>query len=133
MDKQTEEMLLARARETLKYAYAKYSKVHVAAAVLAVDGSIYTGVNVENASYGLTVCAERNAIFSAVGQGRQSFSAMAIVSDSEYINSPCGACRQVMTEFSPELDVVLDSPVGLYHYTAAQLLPGAFSMKEKEE
>ncbi|QRN86467.1 cytidine deaminase [Clostridia bacterium] len=133
MTREIEKMLLLKAKDTLKYAYAKYSKVRVAAALLAEDGSVYTGVNVENASFGLTVCAERNAIFNAVGEGRQNFKAMAIVSDSEYINSPCGSCRQVMTEFSPEMEIVLDSPAGLFRYTAAQLLPGAFSMKEREE
>ena len=133
MDRQTEKMLLERAKETLGHSYAKYSNVHVAAALLTNDGSVYTGVNIENSSFGLTICAERSVMFTAIGQGHRSFKAMAIVSDSEYINSPCGSCRQVMIEFSPEMEIVLDSPAGKFRYTAEELLPGAFSMKEREE
>ncbi len=132
MKTQWQEMLLMQAQKVLKYAYAKYSGIHVAAALLCEDGTVFTGVNVENASYGLTVCAERNAIFSAVGQGHQHFIGMAIVSDSVHINSPCGACRQVMMEFSSDMIVVLDSPAGFYTSTVADLLPNAFTMQNRK-
>ncbi len=129
MDKPMEKRLLDRARDALDHAYGPYSGIRVAAAVLAEDGSIYTGVNVENASYGLTVCAERNAIFNAVGNARQTFTALALVSDSDRINSPCGACRQVMMEFSPEMIVLVDTPAGSFRSTARDLLPAAFSLE----
>ena len=129
MDTAMEKRLLDKARDVLEHAYGPYSGIRVAAAVLAEDGSIYTGVNVENASFGLTVCAERNAIFHAVGNARQSFAALALVSDSALINSPCGACRQVMMEFSPEMIVLVDTPAGSFRSTARDLLPAAFSLE----
>jgi len=129
MTRETEQLLLSRARDVLENAWGVYSGIRVAAALLASDGTIHTGVNVENSSYGLTVCAERNAIFRAVGEARRDFSAMAIVSDSQYINSPCGACRQVMAEFSPDMEVLVQSPAGTFRSTVRELLPGAFTPK----
>lgn len=133
MDKIIEKRLLKEANEALINAYAPYSKVHVAAAVMGEDGSVYTGVNVENASYGLSICAERNAIFKGVSHGINRFKAMVIVSDSQHINSPCGACRQVMAEFSQNMYVVVASPAGYFEYQSKQLLPAAFSINEEED
>ncbi len=100
--------LISMAAEAALKAYAPYSKFHVGAAVLADDGTIYTGVNVENRSYGLTICAERNAIAHAVAMGMQSIQAVAIYSpDSETPLPPCGACRQVITEFAAPDAVVI--------------------------
>lgn len=130
MDDALRQRLLQRAQDTLTHSYADYSGVHVAAALMCPDGSIFTGVNVENASFGLTVCAERNAVFNAVGHGHREFTAMAIVSDAAVIQSPCGACRQVMHEFSPEMEVVVQSPAGTFDYTVRELLPAAFVMGE---
>jgi len=99
--------LFSHAKKAADKAYAVYSKFHVGAALLCEDGSIITGVNVENRSYGLTVCAERNAVFTGVGQGKRKFTALAISTpDSVEPVGPCGACRQVLSEFMPS-----DAPV----------------------
>ena len=94
--------LFSEARKAADFAYAPYSKFRVGAALLCDDGTVVTGCNVENRSFGLTFCAERNAVFSAVGGGRKSFKAIAISTpDSEIPVGPCGACRQVLSEFMP--------------------------------
>jgi cytidine deaminase len=98
--------LIERAAEARLAAYAKYSGFRVGAAVLADDGRIFTGCNIENISYGLTICAERVAIFSAVAAGAHSFIRIAVVADTKELISPCGACRQVMAEFNPTLAVI---------------------------
>ncbi|MCX7787037.1 MAG: cytidine deaminase [Spirochaetes bacterium] len=95
--------LIEAARKAAELAYAPYSHFRVGAALLCKDGSIVTGINIENRSFGLTVCAERVAIFSALSQGKQKFTALAIVClDADYPVSPCGACRQVISEFVPK-------------------------------
>ena len=91
--------LIATATAARLAAYAPYSNFQVGAALLAKDGRVFTGCNVENLSYGLTICAERNAIFAAVAAGVREFDAIAIVADTREPVSPCGACRQVMAEF----------------------------------
>ena len=94
--------LFEQAMEAAKNAYAPYSHFRVGAALLLDDGSVVTGVNVENRSYGLTNCAERTAIFSAVAMGKKNFTAIAIATpDADYPVGPCGACRQVISEFMP--------------------------------
>jgi cytidine deaminase len=96
------EVLLAQSRSAAERAYAPYSHFRVGAALLCADGTIITGSNVENRSYGLTNCAERSAIFTAVSQGRTEFAAIAVSCiDADYPVSPCGACRQVISEFVP--------------------------------
>jgi cytidine deaminase len=100
MDDFNAEELLAEARKAADFAYAEYSKFRVGAALLCDDGSVVTGCNVENRSYGLTICAERTAVVKAVSIGRRSFKALAISApDSEVPVGPCGACRQVLSEF----------------------------------
>lgn len=109
-------------------AYAPYSKFKVGAAVMAVDGSIYQGCNVENASYGLTCCAERNAIFTAVGQGHTDLEAICIVAATEGPVSPCGACRQVMAEFKIKRIIMANMEGAMELVTLEELLPGQFSL-----
>lgn len=92
--------LLAAAREALASAYAPYSNFSVGAAVLLTDGTIYHGCNIENASFGLTVCAERVALFNAISDGRLDIAAVAVVTNAPKLCKPCGACRQVIAEFS---------------------------------
>ena len=105
---QDKEKLISAAKEAALKAYAPYSRFRVGAAVLADDGTVYTGVNVENRSYGLTICAERNAIAHGVAMGMKAVKAVAIYSpDSEDPLPPCGACRQVITEFAgPDAAVI---------------------------
>lgn len=124
--------LLGRATEVMRFAHAPYSDFKVGAALLAGDGTVYTGCNVENASYGLTICAERAAVSSAVAAGQRKFTAMAIVSDGDAAPYPCGACRQVLAEFcGPEFPVhaarseQLDS---FETFKLGELLPNSFSL-----
>ena len=122
------EALFAAAEAARKRAYARYSKFHVGAAILCHDGSIIGGCNVENASYGLTLCAERSAISRMVYEGKKLV-AVAIVVDSERPTPPCGMCRQVMAEFGPAgMEVKSRNLAGSEEkYTLAQLLPHAFT------
>jgi cytidine deaminase len=109
-------------------AYAPYSKFSVGAALLGDDGRIFTGCNVENASYGLCICAERNAVFAAVAAGTRRFRAIAIVSSAQAPVTPCGACRQVLAEFAPSFEVHCYGEDGTeQHHTTASLLPHAFN------
>lgn len=97
-----DDKLFAAARDAAERSYSPYSKFRVGAAILCADGSIATGANVENRSYGLTICAERSAVVSAISAGQKDFKAIAIATpDSSYPVSPCGACRQVLSEFLP--------------------------------
>lgn len=107
MDEKKISELVRRALETREMAYAPYSKFKVGAAVLADNGEVYTGVNVENSSYGLTNCAERTAIFTAVTNGMKKIIAIAIAADTEEPVSPCGACRQVIYEFSDKDTIII--------------------------
>ena len=127
----TDETLVALAKKAMKHAYAPYSKFQVGAALLAKDGRVFTGCNVENASYGATNCAERTAIFKAVSEGYREFDAIAIVASSGEHIPPCGICRQVLAEFMPEGKVILDSEEkGMVTYLVRELLPSGFSAKD---
>jgi len=125
------ERLMQSARDILRRAYAPYSGFKVGAAVMTGEGKIFTGCNVENASYGLTICAERSAIFSAVANsagGKLSLRAVAVVNEKEVPCPPCGACRQVISEFGAETVVVFKSERGYEELTIADLLPSSFKL-----
>lgn len=131
------QILIEEARRAQKLAYAPYSHFQVGAALLASSGKIYTGCNIENASYPLSICAERVAIFKAVSEGETQFLALAVVADSQSLSAPCGACRQVIMEFAPELPVVLSNLEGQRIIVkASDLLPMPFTkefLNEKRE
>ena len=122
--------LAAAAREALRRAYAPFSGIKVGAAALTAQGNIYPGVNVENASYGLTMCAERTAIFNAVSHEgpKMRLVALAVVSDREGSFPPCGACRQVMAEFGPDAVIIFQGPEGLQEMPLTELLPESFRL-----
>jgi cytidine deaminase len=119
--------LYERARAAAAHAHVPYSRFPVGAALLTEDGTVFTGVNVENGSFGLTSCAERNAIFTAVGAGQRAFRAIAVHGEAPSV-PPCGACRQVMSEFAPRLRVVRLVDGELDATTLAELLPEQFQL-----
>lgn len=127
---QQREGLLKEAQQARHNAYAPYSKYKVGAALLTESGKVYTGVNVENAAYPLSICAERTAVFKAVSDGESKFSAIAVVTENG--GSPCGSCRQVMAEFAPDMDVIIAAEDGRIDLetTVADLLPYYFSPED---
>jgi cytidine deaminase len=122
--------LLRAARKAMKHAYAPYSHFKVGAALLTAKGKIFAGCNVENSSYGLTNCAERTAIFSAIAESGAELNirAIAIVNDQGVACSPCGACRQVIYEFGPNATIVFQSSKGWKESPIAELLPEGFRL-----
>lgn len=121
--------LMKMARKARQNAYAPYSHFAVGAALLAESGRVYTGCNIENASYGLTCCAERNAIFAAVGAGERRFKMLAVAADSPEPVAPCGACRQVIAEFGIPLVVMGNLKEATKTMTAEELLPYGFGQE----
>jgi cytidine deaminase len=115
-------------------AHAPFSKFKVGAALLGASGRVYTGCNVENASYGLTICAERVAIFKAVSEGEKRFAALWVVADTEELTPPCGACRQIIWEFCGDIAVTMANLKGkAQEFKMSQLLPYPFDVKFLEE
>lgn len=127
--------LIDEAIAASKQAHVPYSHFHVGAALLTIDGKIYRGCNIENASYGLTNCAERTAIFKAVSEGDKQFSAIAVVGDTDGPISPCGACRQVLAEFCDDhTQIILANLKGDFVITNInEILPGYFSSKDLQK
>lgn len=122
------EALVGAAKKARARAYSPYSGVKIGAAVLASDGSVFSGANIENSSYGLSCCAERTAIFKAVSEGAKKIVAIAVVGKSEEFTKPCGACRQVMVEFNPRMKVLRRGIDGFSRdETAEILLPDHFN------
>ena len=119
--------LVRRAREVMKNAYAPYSEFHVGAAIEAADGTIHVGCNVENASYGLTICAERMAVGAAVAAGKRALKRVAVATAVEPPATPCGACRQLLAEFGLELEVIAAGPATERRWSLKELLPEAFT------
>lgn len=127
--------LIEQAKYARQHAYIPYSKFPVGAAILASDGKVFTGCNIENASFGMTNCAERTAIFKAVSEGTTTFKAIAVIADTDGPCSPCGACRQVIAEFcTKDMPVFLANMNGdIQKTTVGELLPGAFSPEDVKD
>lgn len=136
LDQSTIEQLLDAARAAAEHAYAPYSRFPVGAVVLTADGTRYAGANIENASYGLTVCAERVAAWTAAAAGHRTLLAVAVVAPNAPGTTPCGACRQVLNEFAPtqgDLLVICENPNGEPDATPlSTLLPRAFGGQMRE-
>lgn len=122
----TYEKLLEMAYEATNKSYAPYSKFKVGAALLTEDGKVFTGCNIECASFGGTNCAERTAVFKAVSEGYKKFKAIAVVSAGERFTYPCGICRQVLNEFAPDIDIVLDDQGSMKVINLKEMLPYSF-------
>ena len=129
-------ILISAASRARENAHAPYSHFRVGAALRAKSGRIFTGCNVENSSYGLTLCAERVAVFKALSEGERGFDAVAVVTDTDRLTPPCGACRQILWDFCPDAEVVLANLSGkIIMRRMSDLLPDAFdaSLLEKKE
>ncbi len=122
----TYEDLVKMAYEATEHCYVPYSKFKVGAALLTEDGKVFTGCNVECASYGGTNCAERTAVFKAVSEGYKKYKAIAVVGGTNEYTYPCGICRQVLNEFAPDIDVILDNHGELKVINLRELLPYSF-------
>lgn len=127
------EKLMEKAKAAMKNAYALYSGFQVGAALLCADGTVYTGCNIENAAYSVTVCAERVALYKAVSEGKRDFTALAVCGGKdgviESLCTPCGVCRQALSQFcSADMPVYMAKPDGMEKTTLSQLLPQAFNL-----
>lgn len=130
----TDKELIEKAKASLKYSYSPYSHYSVAAAVLTESGDVYTGVNIENASYGATLCAERVATFKAVSEGHTRLKAIALVTGAGDFPTPCGMCRQVLSEFGDaDMAIILHNEEKTEKWTLGDLLPLSFTGKNLKE
>lgn len=120
--------LIKAAHDEMKKAYAPYSEIKVGAALLTSDGRVYTGSNIENASYGATICAERAAVVKAVNAGEKTFSAIAVVSNIKGYTYPCGICRQVLAEFSRDMDIVMYNGSEIKVEKLKEIFPHSFKI-----
>lgn len=120
--------LFELAKKAAQQAYAPYSKFKVGAALVTATGKIYSGCNVENSSYGLSICAERNAIFNMVTNGDKLITKVAIYVDSDLLFPPCGACRQVLAEFGEDIKIYYGNDKEIVETTLKQLLPHTFKL-----
>jgi cytidine deaminase len=122
--------LAEAAQKAKEFSFSPYSHFRVGAAVLTKDGKIFTGANIENSSYSLTICAERTALFKAVSEGERQFTALALATDETGFTTPCGSCRQVIMDLAGNIDVILTSLTGATKiYKAKTLIPLAFGDK----
>ena len=123
----TDRQLINLAEQASRNAYVPYSHFAVGAALECRDGTVFTGCNIENAAYGLTICAERTAIFKAISEGHRDFKRIVIAGKSEDYCVPCGSCRQVMQEFAPQMEVIcLNGKGEAKHFALKELLPYGF-------
>jgi cytidine deaminase len=126
----TEKELVKTAMNTRERAHAPYSNFKVGAAIQTKDGKIYSGCNIENATYGLTICAERTAIFKAISEGEKEFAEIAVIADTDELTPPCGACRQIIWEFCGDIPVILTNLQGKSEIVQmSELFPRAFDVK----
>lgn len=125
----TERELIEQAQAVARNAYAPYSGFRVGAALETVEGKVFTGCNVENGSYSMTICAERNAVFHAVAEGYRKFRRIAIYVDADRLFSPCGACRQVLAEFADDLEIILASRQETLKSSLQAMLPMTFRLE----
>ncbi|MFH0931012.1 MAG: cytidine deaminase [Candidatus Zixiibacteriota bacterium] len=126
--------LILEAKKAMKLAYAPYSNFKVGAALLSSSGKVFTGANLENSSFGLTVCAERVALYKALSSGGKEFTKIAVIASAEKPITPCGLCRQALFEFSPDLKVICSNLKGkVRKFTLKQLLPHPFSYDKKRK
>jgi cytidine deaminase len=135
LDNEQRALLLARARQAAEHAYIPYSHFPVGAALITADGTVFSGCNIENASYGLTICAERSAVSAAVSAGHREILAVAVSAPRNSLTSPCGACRQVLREFVPaqqDMIVILDDGASGVSVTMGELLPRSFDPEHLE-
>ena len=124
----TDRKLIDKAAEVMENSYSPYSRFKVGAALECTDGSVFTGCNIENAALGVTMCAEAAAVASAVSAGKQDFKRIAIASEGSTYCFPCGTCRQLLSEFSPEMEILCARADGRYvSYSLSALLPMQFS------
>ena len=131
LDAKTERSLISKASKAADKAYSPFSKVKVGAAILTSDGRVFSGCNVENSSYGLSICAERTAAVKAVSSGAKSFKAVAVVSNLEGLTYPCGACRQFLSEFGDDIMVIVVAKKGnVMRHSLGELLPETFLLKK---
>ncbi|HZE20592.1 MAG TPA: cytidine deaminase [Desulfobaccales bacterium] len=134
VNEKVRQQLLERARQAREFAYAPYSNFRVGAAVLTATGEIFSGGNIENASLGATICAERVAIFTAAAAGQRGFTALAVMADTPEPVPPCGLCLQVMAEFSPDCKVIMANTGGQWRLLPLkELLPFAFRLPSAED
>lgn len=122
--------LIEAAKQAQKFSQAKYSNFSVGAAIETEDGAVFTGCNVESSSYGLTICAERVALTKAISEGELSFKTIAIVGPENEHCSPCGACRQLLYDYAPQLKVVTTNGNDIQAHDLSSLLPFAFEEKQ---
>jgi cytidine deaminase len=123
----TYDQLVQKAYEAMAFSYSPYSNFKVGAALLTESGTVYTGCNIEIASYGATNCAERTAIFKAISEGEKAFKAIAVVSSSKDYTFPCGICRQVIVEFGKDIDIIVAKDYDYEVYKIEELLPKSFT------
>lgn len=126
----TNEELIGIAKQAAEFAYAPYSEFKVGAALLTKEGRVFTGCNIENASYGATNCAERTAVFKAVSEGCTNFIKIAVIAKDGSTAYPCGVCLQVLNEFMPEGEVLLETTDGISVFSLKELLPYGFTLTE---
>lgn len=127
------EILIEEAGQAMKHAYVKYSNFRVGAALLTKSGKIYTGCNIENSSYGATICAERVAFTKAISEGEREFEAIAVASNLKDFTYPCGICRQFMSEWGLDIKLITASGDKIRVHTIGELLPEAFTGFEEDK